>query len=95
MILWSGPGVVKAYAEWHSVLMSQGQTPQAKSMVKMIDFFLSLRKDLGHSNRGIQREHLIRFMLKESDLFMNMYKKNQDVTISEIAAVEERISGKN
>jgi len=92
LILWSGPGVIKSYAEWHAVLTSQGETPQAKSMIKMIDFFLALRKDLGHSNRGIQREHLIRFMLKNPGLFVSMYKKNPNVTFSEIAAVEKKIS---
>ena len=84
-----GPGVVKAYAEWHSELISQGETPKARSMVKMIDFFLALRKDLGHSNKGIQKEHIVCFMLKKPDLFMSMYKKNQGVTLAEIAAVEK------
>jgi uncharacterized integral membrane protein len=92
LILWSGPGVIKSYAEWHAVVTSQGETPRAKSMIKMIDFFLALRRDLGHSNRGIQREHLIRFMLKNPSLFVSMYKKNPNVTFSEIAAVEEKMS---
>ncbi len=91
LILWSGPGVIRAYAEWHSVMTSQGDTPRAKSMISMIDFFLALRKDLGHSNNGIRREHLIRFMMKNPDLFVRMYKKNQNVSFSEIAAVEKEL----
>jgi hypothetical protein len=60
-------------------------------MIKMMDFFLALRKDLGHSNRGIKQDHLVRFMLRNSDLFMKMYAENPEVTFAEIAQIEERL----
>jgi len=88
LILWSGPGVIKSYAEWHEVLTSQGNKPKATSLIKMIDFFLALRKDLGHSNKGIKRDHLVRFLLRNPSLFMNMYKSNPQVLLSEIADAE-------
>ena len=45
LILWSGPKVVIAFAKWHSVLTSQGDTPKAEAMVSMVDFLLALRED--------------------------------------------------
>jgi hypothetical protein len=92
LILWSGPDVVKAYADWHGILRTQGSAPGAKSMIKMVDFFLALRGDLGHSNKGIKRDHLVSFMLKNPELFMEMYRKNSDVSFEEIAAKEKEIT---
>jgi len=91
IILWSGPYAIKVYAEWHKDLTSQVQQPKAKSMIKMINFFLALRKDLGHSNKGIKPEYLVRFMLRNPDLFMGMYKKNPEVTFDEIAKFEKEL----
>jgi hypothetical protein len=70
LILWSGPKVVIKYAEWHKVLTSSSGNPKAEAMVVMVDFYLSLRGDLGLSNHGIKRDHLIRFLLQEPELFM-------------------------
>lgn len=89
--LWSGPDVIRAYAEWHYELTTQGDIPKAKGMIKMMDFFLALRKDLGHSNSGIKHEHLIRFMLRNSDLFMQMYRNNPEVTFEEISKEEKKL----
>ncbi len=92
IILWSGPKVIKSYSKWHKELTSQPQRPKAKSMIKMIDFFLALRNDLGHSNKGIKREYLVRFMLKKPDLFMRMFREKPEVTLDEIAEAEEKLN---
>lgn len=89
LILWSGPGAIKAYAEWHKVLTTT--PPRAIQMIKLIDFFLALREDLGHSNKGIQHSHMVRFLLQNPDLFMREYRKNPNVTFEEIAAVEKKL----
>jgi hypothetical protein len=89
LILWSGPEVIKTYAAWHKELTARGESPKAKSMIRMIDFFLALRKDLGHSNKSIKHEYLVRFMLREPGLFMRMLKENPDITFGEIASAEE------
>jgi len=89
LILWSGPGAIKAYAEWHKVLTTH--PPRAIQMIKMIEFFLALRDDLGHSNKGIQHDHMVRFLLQQSDLFMQEYRKNPNVTFEEIAALEKKL----
>jgi hypothetical protein len=89
LILWSGPGAIKAYAQWHKVLTTS--PPRADQMIKMVDFFLALREDLGHSNKGIKHSHMVRFLLRNSDLFMQEYQKNPNVTFAEIAALEEKL----
>lgn len=91
IILWSSPDVIKAYTDWHKELTSQKNKPKAKAMIKMMDFFLALRKDLGHSNRGIKHDHLVRFMLRNPDLFMKIYANNPEVTFEEITQIEERL----
>lgn len=89
LILWSGPKVITAYAEWHKVLITT--PPRAVQMVKMIDFFLALREDLGHSNKGIQHDHIVRFILQNSDLFMQEYRKDPNVTFEEITELEKKL----
>lgn len=91
IILWASPNVIKSYADWHKELRLHMGNPKAKSMIKMIDFFLALRKDLGHSNKGIKHEHLARFMLKNPELFMQMYKQNSDISFDEIAKAEKSL----
>jgi len=90
-ILWSGPDAVKAYADWHALLRTQGNAPRPNSMIKMVDFFLALRGNLGHSNKGIKPDHLVSFLLRNPELFMEMYRKNADVSLAEIAAKEEEV----
>jgi hypothetical protein len=91
LILWAGPKVVIQYAEWHKILTSSPGDPKAEAMIGMIDFYLSLREDLGLSNQGIKREHLVRFMLQQPELFMQMYQKNRDVTFAEISTAEKAL----
>ncbi len=89
LILWSGPKTIKAYAAWHKVLTTG--PARAEQMIKMIDFFLALRKDLGHSNSGIERSHMVRFLIRNSELFMQEYKKNPNVTFDEMSKLEEKL----
>lgn len=84
LILWSGPNALVAYAEWHQVL-NDGGKPRAISMTKMLDFFLALRSDLGHSNKGLTYDHLVRLLVRSPDLFMKMYRENPATTFDEIS----------
>ena len=57
LILWAGPDAVKAYSEFHKASANHGGKKDADPipmMAKLEDFFLALREDLGHSNKGIQ-----------------------------------------
>jgi len=91
ILLWSGPEVIKAYAEWHKELTTHGISPRARATLQMVDFFLALRKDLGHSNKSVKREYLLRFLLKNPELLIQMYKANPTVTLSEVGEEEERL----
>jgi hypothetical protein len=91
LILWSGPGAIKAYADWHKVLTAPPLPLRAEQMIKMIDFFLALREDLGHSNRGIKHDHVVRFLVQNSDLFMQEYRRNPKVTLAELAELEKEL----
>lgn len=93
LILWGGPSTVVSYADWHKKLTASPGDPKAETMVGMVDFFLSLRSDLGLSNKGISREHIYRFMLQQPDLFAQMYEANNDVRFSEIVEAEKALKG--
>lgn len=88
-ILWAGPNVIIAYYDWHKVLTTK--PPRAVQMVKMIDFFLALREDLGHSNRGIQRKHLARVLVKNPEWFIQEFEKNPDITLEEMVKLETQL----
>jgi phosphatidylglycerophosphatase A len=89
LILWSGPKVIKSYGDWHQLLTNRSDS--LKSMFKMEEFFLVLRKDLGHSNRGIRQGDIIRLIMKNPDLLMRIFKANPDIKLSELAEIEKRL----
>ncbi len=92
LVLWSGPEVVKAYADWQTTLRVQAGSPTAQVMIKMINFFLALRSDLGHSNKGITPDHLVGLMLRNPELFMAMYRENPDVSLAELVVREKKMN---
>jgi hypothetical protein len=89
ILLWSGPKAIKAYASWHREISKP--PPRATQVIKTIDLFFALREDLGHSNKGVDHSELVRFILRNSDLFMQEYRKNPNVTMAEIAILEKRL----
>ena len=91
MILWGGQDVLIKYIKWMDHL-KKGHS-DAKSMFLMEDFFLSIRKDLGHRNNKLVKGTFISLMLRNPDLFMAMAKKNPDITLEELAELEKAIEG--
>jgi hypothetical protein len=91
LILWAGPETIIAYAKWHKELTTSPQL--AGVMIKMIDFFLSLREDLGHSNKGIKREQLARLFLKNPELLFREYVKNPKITMAALGEIEKNQIG--
>ena len=51
---------------------------------------LQLRHDLGHSNRGVQKEYLIALLLQEPELFMAMLKTDREVRFSKLSKQKKR-----
>jgi len=85
-LLWSNAGVIRAYAEWQKTLTG---APNAQTVLKMERFFLAVRKDLGHSNWGIKQGDTARFLLRHTDFFLQQIKSNPNITLSELARLEE------
>lgn len=93
LILWSGPEVIEAFAAWKDHL-ARG-TPDAKSIFLTEAFLLAIRKDLRHTNVGLRRGFFARLFLKEGALFLAMAEKNPNVTLAEIAAIENVVNAKS
>jgi hypothetical protein len=89
LILWAGPNVIIAYYDWHKALTTK--PPRAIQMIKLLDFFLALREDLGHSNSRIQRKHFARVLLKNPEWFIQEFNKNPNITLEEIIKLEKKL----
>ena len=85
-LLWSGPGVIRAYSEWNKALRV-GQN--AQTVLLMEKFFLAIRHDLGHSNWGVKQGDTIRFVLRHTDFFLEQIKTNPNLTLVELGALEK------
>jgi hypothetical protein len=93
LVLWSGPKALHEFARW----MTQCRTDaaSARTLVQMEDFFLALREDLGHENKGLERGDLISLMLRNHQLFMSEYARNPDVSLHDIAELEKKMEAAN
>lgn len=89
LILWSGPEPIVAFLEWKEHL-AKGN-PDAQSIFLTEKFLLALRADLRHSNKGIPKGFYASFSLRNSSLFLAMAKSNPNVTLAQIAEIEEAL----
>lgn len=89
MILWGGSDVLSSYLKWKKHL-GVGE-PNAQTMFLTEEFFKSIRKDLGLSNRGLEKGIFVHFILKNADLFLEMAKKNPNITLAELGKIEESL----
>lgn len=89
MILWGGSDVLASYLKW-KVHLGKGE-PDAQSMFLTEEFFKSIRKDLGLSNRGLEKGIFVHFILRNSDLFLQMAKNNPNITFAELGELEEKL----
>ena len=85
-LLWSNPGVIRAYSEWRKTLTGD---PNVQTVLQMEKFFLAVRRDLGHSNWGIKQGDTARFLLRHVDFFLAQAKLNPNLTLAEIAILEK------
>jgi hypothetical protein len=88
LILWANPDTIKSYAEWYKELSTPPQ--RVKAIIKIIDFFLSIRKDLGHSNKGVKREQIARLFLRNPELAIREYERNPQITMEELSEIEKK-----
>jgi hypothetical protein len=55
-------------------------------------FFLALRTDLGHSNKGLKEGDILRLILNDTDLLLRAAKANPNVTLAEISALKDMLA---
>ena len=90
MILWGGSNVLASYIKWKNQL-AKGE-PNAQSMFLTDDFFKAIRKDLGLSNRGLEKGIFVHLILKNSELFLQMAKEQPNITLTELSEIEEELN---
>ena len=88
LILWANPDTIIAYDDFHKSITNP--PPRAENVIKLINFFLSIRKDLGLENKGIKYNHIARFIFTNSDLLIEQYDLNTKVTFAEIVELEKK-----
>ncbi len=89
MILWGGQDVLSKYIVWMTHL-KKGE-PDARTMFLMEDFFLEIRKDLGHKNNKLTKGTFVHLILQKPELFLAMEKSNPNVTFAELAEAESAL----
>ena len=88
LILFAGPMTIRAFVSWWTNLKSGPQT--LRSVMLMEHFYKSPRSDLGISNRGLREGDFVQLIVRHGDLFLAMLRKNPNMTVSELAALENR-----
>jgi len=89
MILWGGQDVLSKYVSWMGKL-KQGE-PDAQTMFMTEEFFLEIRKDLGHRNNKLTKGTFVHLMLKNPELFLSMAEKNPNITLAELSEIEKKL----
>jgi len=89
MILWGGQDVLAKYVSWMGKL-KQGE-PDAQTMFMTEEFFLEIRKDLGHRNNKLTKGTFIHLILQNPELFLSMAKENPNITLAELSEVEKKL----
>ena len=72
LLVWGGEKVLKEFIAWRALGATVDQEPSnyetAKNMFRSFDnIFRSMRKDLGHSNKGMKELDFIRLFVKNFD----------------------------
>jgi hypothetical protein len=87
IILWGVPEVVGSYVAFLRKL--KGGTPDAASLLRMDDFFRSIRHDLGISNYGLERGTFLHLILRDSELFFRAVGKDPSLSLQELSILEK------
>jgi hypothetical protein len=93
IILWGGQDVLIKYIEWMNHLKKGN--PDVKTMFLMEEFFLEIRKDLGHRNNKLVKGTFINLIMQNPELFMAMAKENPNITLTELTEVEQTLQNLN
>jgi len=88
LIVWGGAPVLKSFMDWNNFM--QGNEPCAKTIYLMDEFFRAMRKDIGLSNKQLEKGFFAHVILRNSELFLEMAKKNPNVTLAELSEFEKK-----
>ncbi len=89
LILFAGPKTIRSFVAWFSNLKSGNLT--VRTIMLMEEFYKSLRADIGISNFGLKEGDLAQLLLRHGDLYIAMVKKNPNLSLTELTALEKQI----
>lgn len=87
MVLRGGDKVLLSYIDWKQKLSGA----DADSVFSTDDLIKSIRKDIGHSNKGLGLGFFTHFWLRHSTLFLAAAKNNPKITLAELAELEAQL----
>lgn len=90
LVLWGGSNVLAAYFRWINRLKSE---PDAQTMFLMDEFFRALRADVGQSSSGLAKGAFANLVLRRGDFFLQQAKRNPNITLAQLAALEKALFG--
>jgi len=90
LVLWGGSNVLAAYFKWMQRLKS---TPDAQTVFLMDEFFRALRADIGQNSKGLEKGAFANLILRHGDFFILQAKKNPNITLDELSALEKEHYG--
>ena len=79
--------VLKEYVIWKDKLLQVN----ADSVFATDELIKAIRKDLGFSNFGLDKGFFTHFWLRSSKLFLEMAKTKPNLTLQELAKIEEKL----
>lgn len=89
LVLKAGPNVLSSYFIWKTKIKKDSQS--AESLFAMDTFFRALRADVGQSSRGLEKGAFTHMILRNSEIFLQLAKKNPKVTLAQLSEVEKTL----
>jgi hypothetical protein len=89
LVVWGGPGVLKSFIKWKEGMATS--EPNAQTVFLMGEFFMSMRKDIGLSNNGLEKGIFSHLILRHASLFLAQAKKNPNITLAELGKLEREL----
>jgi len=89
LVLKAGPDVLATYFIWKTKLKTNSQ--MAEGLFAMDNFFRALRADVGQSSRGLEKGAFTHIILRNSELFLSITKKNPNMTLSDFSKIEKSL----
>lgn len=89
LVVWGGPGVLISFIKWKEGMATS--EPNAQTVFLMGEFFMSMRKDIGLSNSGLQKGIFSHLILRHASLFLAEARKNPNITLAELSNLEKEL----